>query len=101
MTLEKRGKMAGEAFGKAVMPGMDYLLRAHVQDLEHFTRFMMERDRRQVHLRTGDDQGHDGVAAELWQVTGKENGFRRQIYQSLLPVMWKHHLCGALDGLSQ
>ncbi len=55
VTLEKRGKMAGEAFGKAVMTwseviscysmtgDMDYLLRVHVQDLEHFTRFMMDR----------------------------------------------------------
>jgi Lrp/AsnC family leucine-responsive transcriptional regulator len=55
VTLEKRGKMAGESFGKSVqtwseviscysMTGdMDYLLRVHVQDLEHFTRFMMER----------------------------------------------------------
>ena len=55
VTLEKRGKMAGESFGRIVqtwseviscysMTGdMDYLLRVHVQDLEHFTRFMMER----------------------------------------------------------
>jgi Lrp/AsnC family transcriptional regulator, leucine-responsive regulatory protein len=55
VTLEKRGKMAGELFGRTVqawpevvscysMTGeMDYLLRVHVQDLEHFTRFMMDR----------------------------------------------------------
>lgn len=55
VTLEKRGKMAGEVFGRAVMGwsevvscysmtgDMDYLLRVHVQDLEHFARFMMER----------------------------------------------------------
>ena len=55
VTLEKRGKMAGESFGRTVlawpeviscysMTGeMDYLLRVHVEDLEHFTRFMMDR----------------------------------------------------------
>ena len=55
VTLEKRGKMASESFGRTVlnwpeviscysMTGeMDYLLRVHVEDLEHFTRFMMDR----------------------------------------------------------
>jgi Lrp/AsnC family leucine-responsive transcriptional regulator len=55
VTLEKRGKMAAESFGRVVMTWpevvncysmtgeMDYLLRVHVQDLEHFTRFMMDR----------------------------------------------------------
>lgn len=55
VALEKRGRMAAEVFGRAVttwpevvgcysMTGdMDYLLRVHVQDLEHFTRFMMDR----------------------------------------------------------
>jgi Lrp/AsnC family transcriptional regulator, leucine-responsive regulatory protein len=53
--LEKRGKMPSEEFRRAVatwpevvncysMTGdMDYLLRVHVEDLEHFTRFMMDR----------------------------------------------------------
>lgn len=55
VTLEKRGRMASESFGRTVltwpeviscysMTGeMDYLLRVHVEDLEHFTRFMMDR----------------------------------------------------------
>ncbi len=55
VTLEKRGRMPAEAFRRTVlawpevvgcysMTGeMDYLLRVQVQDLEHFTRFMMDR----------------------------------------------------------
>jgi Lrp/AsnC family leucine-responsive transcriptional regulator len=53
--LEKRGKMPADAFAEAVkrwpevvacyaMTGdMDYLLRVHVQDLEHYSRFVMEK----------------------------------------------------------
>ena len=53
--LEKRGKMPIEDFGARVqgwpevaacyaMTGeMDYLLRVHVEDLQHFSRFMMDR----------------------------------------------------------
>jgi len=53
--LEKRGKMPIDDFSKAVqawpevvacysMTGdMDYLLRVQVEDLDHYTRFMMER----------------------------------------------------------
>jgi Lrp/AsnC family leucine-responsive transcriptional regulator len=52
--LEKRGKMPIDAFREAVqtwpevvacfaMTGdMDYLLRVHVEDLEHFSRFVMD-----------------------------------------------------------
>jgi Lrp/AsnC family leucine-responsive transcriptional regulator len=52
--LEKRGKMPIDAFSDAVsrwpevvacyaMTGdMDYLLRVHVEDLEHFSRFLMD-----------------------------------------------------------
>jgi Lrp/AsnC family leucine-responsive transcriptional regulator len=55
VSLEKRGKMASEAFAKAVlgwpevvscfaMTGdMDYLLRVQAADLEQFSRFMMDR----------------------------------------------------------
>ncbi len=53
--LEKRGKMPVDAFGDAVlrwpevvacyaMTGdMDYLLRVQCEDLEHFSRFLMDR----------------------------------------------------------
>jgi Lrp/AsnC family leucine-responsive transcriptional regulator len=53
--LEKRGKMPIDAFSKAVqewpevvacysMTGdMDYLLRVHVEGLDHFSRFVMDR----------------------------------------------------------
>jgi Lrp/AsnC family leucine-responsive transcriptional regulator len=53
--LEKRGKMPIDDFSKVVhawpevvacysMTGdMDYLLRVQVEDLDHYTRFMMER----------------------------------------------------------
>lgn len=52
--LEKKGKMPIETFSRAVqswpevvacyaMTGdMDYLLRVHVRDLQHFSRFMMD-----------------------------------------------------------
>lgn len=52
--LEKRGRMPTDAFAKAVrdwpevvgchaMTGdMDYLLSVHVEDLEHFSRFVMD-----------------------------------------------------------
>ena len=53
--LEKRGKMPIEEFTRAVLAwpevvacysmtgDMDYLLRVQVEDLEHYTRFMMDR----------------------------------------------------------
>jgi Lrp/AsnC family leucine-responsive transcriptional regulator len=53
--LEKRGKMPVDEFSRAVqgwpevvacyaMTGdMDYLLRVHVEDLEHFSRFVLDR----------------------------------------------------------
>jgi Lrp/AsnC family leucine-responsive transcriptional regulator len=53
--LEKRGKMPIDEFSQAVqdwpevvacysMTGeMDYLLRVQVEDLDHYTRFMMDR----------------------------------------------------------
>ncbi len=52
--LEKRGRMPTDAFARAIkdwpevvgchaMTGdMDYLLRVHVEDLEHFSRFVMD-----------------------------------------------------------
>ena len=52
--VEKRGRMPAEAFTKAVQDwpevvgchstsgDMDYLLRIHVEDLEHFSRFVMD-----------------------------------------------------------
>lgn len=52
--LEKRGKMPIDAFSKAVLEwpevvacysmtgDMDYLLRVHVEDLEHYSRFVMD-----------------------------------------------------------
>ena len=52
--LEKRGRMPTDAFTKAVQDwpevvgchsttgDMDYLLRVHVEDLEHFSRFVMD-----------------------------------------------------------
>jgi Lrp/AsnC family transcriptional regulator, leucine-responsive regulatory protein len=55
VALEKRGKMPADEFSHTVttwpevvgcysMTGdMDYLLRVQVEDLEHFTRFMMDR----------------------------------------------------------
>lgn len=53
--LEKRGQMPLEEFRRAVLAwpevvacysmtgDMDYLLRVHVEDLDHYTRFMMDR----------------------------------------------------------
>ncbi|HUF19485.1 MAG TPA: Lrp/AsnC family transcriptional regulator [Burkholderiales bacterium] len=55
VALEKRGKMPADEFRHTVMTwpevvacysmtgDMDYLLRVQVEDLEHFTRFMMDR----------------------------------------------------------
>ena len=55
VTLEKRGKMPSETFRQTVMNWpevvgcysmtgeMDYLLRVQVRDLDHFTRFVMDR----------------------------------------------------------
>jgi len=52
--LEKRGRMPTDTFAKAVRDwpevagchaltgDMDYLLRVHVEDLEHFSRFVMD-----------------------------------------------------------
>jgi len=52
--VEKRGRMPADAFTKAVQDwpevvgchstsgDMDYLLRIHVEDLEHFSRFVMD-----------------------------------------------------------
>ena len=52
--LEKRGRMPADAFTKAVQDwpevvschatsgDMDYLLRIHVEDLDHFSRFVMD-----------------------------------------------------------
>ncbi len=52
--LEKRGRMPTDAFARAVKEwpevvdchsltgDMDYLLRVHVEDLEHFARFVMD-----------------------------------------------------------
>ncbi len=54
LKLEKRGRMPTDAFARAVKDwpevlachaltgDMDYLLRVHVADLDHFSRFVME-----------------------------------------------------------
>jgi DNA-binding Lrp family transcriptional regulator len=48
---------------------MDYLLRVHVEDMDHFSRFMMEDPAappggagREVELCAAADQGYDGAA---------------------------------------
>ena len=79
--LEKKGQMPAEEFKSAVntwsevtecysMTGdMDYLLRVQVEDLDHFSRFIMgkllkqaARGRRQIELRARAGQGDHGTA---------------------------------------
>ena len=64
---------------------MDYLLRVQVEGLDHFSRFVMDsllkhpgRDRREIELRAGADQGNDRAAAGASRMsTRRKPGSRR------------------------